>query len=208
MEEKKIEMVWGREVYPPPRGAGFIFPDDLKCVGCGLCQEACSMQHHGVINKDYAKIFIRKVLLPISKAVIVTCSQCQQEERECQKACPVSPPAIYFDDKTQHMLVDKDRCTACLACQAACGTEAIRTNGDLGETPFVCDLCDVNNTGQRDPQCVKACPASALQFQNKEDRGRPQREYFRKSSSEKAALIAKRLYPLTPDSVTYPPLKP
>jgi Fe-S-cluster-containing dehydrogenase component len=208
MSEKAAEMSWGREVYPPPKGAGFIFPDDLKCVGCGLCAEACSMQHHGLINKDYARIYIRKFLLPISKAVVVTCCQCQTEERECQKACPVSPPAIYFDEKTLHMRVDSERCTGCLACQSACGTEAIRLNPVLGETPFVCDLCDVNNTGQRDPQCVKICPTSAIQFQNKEDRGRPLRENFRKSSTEKADLIAKRLYPLTRDSVTFPPLQP
>jgi Fe-S-cluster-containing dehydrogenase component len=208
MAEQPGEMPWGKEVYPPPKGPGFIFPDDLKCVGCGLCAEACSMQHYGLLNKDYARIYVRKFLLPISKAVVVTCCQCQQEERECQKACPVSPPAIFFDDKTQHMRVDKERCTGCLACQAACGTEAIRVNPELGETPFVCDLCDVDNSGRRDPQCVKACPTSAIQFQNKEDRGRSLRDSLRKGSGEKADLIAKRLYPLTRDSVTFPPLEP
>ncbi len=201
-------MSWGKEVYPPPRGPGFILADDLKCVGCGFCAEACSMQHYGVLNKDYARIYVRKFLLPISKAVVVTCAQCQQEERQCEKACPVSPPAIFFDEKTQHMRVDKERCTGCLSCQTACGTEAIRLNADLGETPFVCDLCDVNNNGQRDPQCVKACPTSAIQFQNKDDRGRSLRDSFRKGSTEKADLIARRLYPLTRDSVTYPPLQP
>jgi Fe-S-cluster-containing hydrogenase component 2 len=87
----------------------------MKCVGCGLCQEACSMHHFGVINKDYARIYVRKFLLPMSKAIVVTCCQCQAEERACEKACPVSPPAIHFDDKTLHIVVDTDRCTTILA---------------------------------------------------------------------------------------------
>ena len=69
--------VWGKELYPAPKGVGFICVDDLKCVGCGLCQEACSMQHFGVLNKDFSRIYVRKFLLPISKAVAVTCCQCQ-----------------------------------------------------------------------------------------------------------------------------------
>ncbi len=199
--------VWGREIYPAPKGVGFIFPDDMKCVGCGLCAEACSMRHFGVLNKDYARIYVRKFLLPLSKAVVVTCCQCQSEERACEKACPVSPPAIYFDEKTLHMVLNKDRCTGCLACQSACGTEAIRLNTAISETPFVCDLCDINNTGEKDPQCVKICPTSAIHYLNKEDRGRALRDSFRKSSDEKAELISKRLYPLTRDSVTFPPLQ-
>ncbi len=200
--------IWGRELYPAPKGVGFICPDDIKCVGCGLCAEACSMKHFGVLNKDYARIYVRKFLLPISKAIVVTCCQCQKEERKCEQACPQSPSAITYDEKTQHMLIDKERCTGCLACQDACGTEAIRENSDISETPLVCDLCDVNDTGERDPQCVKICPTGAIQFINKDDRGRPLRDSLRKGSNEKAELIAKRIYPLTRDSVTYPPMRP
>ena len=74
------------------------------CAHCGLCAEACSMQHYGVINKDFARIYVRKVLTPMPKAVIAVCTQCHTEERPCEKACPVSPPAIYYDEKTQHMV--------------------------------------------------------------------------------------------------------
>ena len=77
--------VWGREVYPPPKGVAFIDADIMKCVGCGLCAEACSMQHFGVINKDYARIYVRNFLLPLPKAIIVTCCQCQAEERLARK---------------------------------------------------------------------------------------------------------------------------
>ena len=87
----KSEPVWGREIYPPPKGTAFIDSDVMKCVGCGLCAEACSMRHFGVINKDFARIYVRKFLLPLPKAIIVTCSQCQEEERPCEDACPTDP---------------------------------------------------------------------------------------------------------------------
>lgn len=202
------EPVWGREVYPPPRAEAFIDCDVMKCIGCGLCAEACSMQHYGVINKDYARIYLRNFLLPIPKAVTVTCSQCQAEERLCQKACPESPPAIYFNEKTLHMAIDNDRCTACLLCRDACATEAIRVNNDVSDKPFVCDLCDTENTGERNPRCVKICPTTALYYHNRVERIRPLRDASRKSSDEKAAMISKRLYPLTRNSIAYPEWRP
>ncbi len=200
--------VWGREIYPQPTGVAFIDSDVMKCTGCGLCAEACSMRHYGVINKDLARIYVRKFLLPLPKAIVVTCAQCQAEERECEKACPVSPPAIYFDEKTLHMVINEESCTGCLVCMDACGTEAIRLNRDESDIPFVCDLCDVDNTGERNPRCVEICPTTALYFQDQEDRGRPLRDTFRRSADEKAEMVAKRLYPLTKDSLAYPPWRP
>ncbi len=92
--------VWGREIYPQPAGEAFIDADTMKCCGCDLCAEACSMHHFGIINKDLARIYVRNFLLPLPKAVVVTCCQCQDEERLCEKACPVTPAAIHFDKKT------------------------------------------------------------------------------------------------------------
>jgi Fe-S-cluster-containing hydrogenase component 2 len=201
----RTEPIWGREVYPPPVGTAFIDSDVMKCVGCGLCAEACSMQHYKVINKDFARIHVRKFLLPLPKSIIVTCSQCQEEERPCEKACPVNPPAIYYDNETQHMWVNRETCTGCRLCKKACATEAIRFNPDASDTPIVCDLCDTDNTGKRDPQCVRICPTTALYFHDQEERGRPLRDMSRRSADEKAEMVAKRLYPLTRESLAWPP---
>ncbi len=113
---------WGKENFVYPRGPAFIEPDEMKCTGCGICQMACSMHHFGVINKDLARIQVRKYGLPVSKGIQVTCSQCQDEERQCDKACPLDPPAIHFDKKTLHMVIDNDRCLgeSCLRCREAC----------------------------------------------------------------------------------------
>ena len=71
--EKKV---WGKASYRYPTGEAFIECDEMKCVGCGICQMACSMHHFGVINKDLSRIQVRKYLLPVSKGIQVTCSQC------------------------------------------------------------------------------------------------------------------------------------
>jgi Fe-S-cluster-containing hydrogenase component 2 len=197
---------WGKENYPHPKGVAFIECDEMKCVGCGICQMACSMKHFGVINKDLARIQVRKYLLPVSKGIQVTCSQCQKEERECEKACPVDPPAIHYDNSSLHMVVDKESCLGqdCFTCVEACPAGAIRTYPRVIAEPFVCDLCDTENTGQRDPQCVDVCPAGALYFKDLSVFGYPVRDFTRKNTDEKAELIAKRLYPLNKASMWEP----
>ena len=205
-EEKKPEKSWGKGAYPYPRGEAFIECDEMKCTGCGICQMACSMRHSGVINKDLSRIQVEKYLLPLSKGIQMTCTQCQDEERTCEPACPVNPPAIYYDKKTLHMVIDKERClgATCLKCRDACDAKAIRNHPTLSPIPFVCDLCDAENSGNRNPQCVDVCPTEALYFKNLEAFGYPLRDFMRKPLDEKAEHIARRLYPLPKDELWQP----
>ncbi len=199
---------WGKENYPYPTGAAFIECDEMKCVGCGICQMACSMKHFGIINKELARIQVRKYLLPLPKAVQVTCQQCAAEERECEKACPVTPKVIHFDKDLLHMVIDEERCLGedCLQCRDACSARAIRIYPSVSPAPFVCDLCDTEKNGNRDPQCINVCPSGALYFSKSADLrfGYSVQDLFRKHADEKAALIAKRLYPLHRESMGYP----
>ncbi|MFC2059661.1 hypothetical protein ACFLTZ_01030 [Chloroflexota bacterium] len=201
---KPEEKGWGKENYPYPKGMAFIECDEMKCVGCGICQMACSIKHFGVINKELARIQVRKYLLPLPKAVQVTCVQCSDKERECEKACPVTPPAIHFDKASFHMVIAEDRCLGedCLQCRAACSAEAIKIYPSVSPTPFVCDLCDTENSGNRDPQCVNVCPYGALYFTGPRDNS--VHDIMRKHADEKAELIAKRLYPLTKECMGNP----
>lgn len=209
-EEKKPEITkpkgWGHENYPYPQGVAFIECDEMKCTGCGICQMACSMQHFGVINKDLSRIQVRKYLLPIAKGIQTTCSQCQKEERKCEPACPLNPPAIYYDSKLFHMVIDRERCLGdgCLQCRDACPAKAVRNHPKLSPTPFVCDLCDTENNGKREPQCINVCPTGALVYNDLVIFGYPARDFMRKHPDEKAELISKRLYPLPKESMWQP----
>jgi carbon-monoxide dehydrogenase iron sulfur subunit len=191
---------WGMENYPYPSRTAYIETVEMNCVGCGICEMACSMQHFGVINKDLARIQVRKYLLPLPKAVQTSCVNCEEEERECQKACPVEDgPAIYYDTELLHMVVDEDRCLGekCDQCEEACPAGAIRRYTAVTESPLVCDLCTEN--GERKPSCVDVCPYNALRF-----RSNTPVDNWRIHSDEKAELIARRLYPLEKTSMGNP----
>ena len=205
---QEAERGWGKENYFYPRGAAYIECDEMKCVGCGICQMACSMKHHGVINKELSRIQVRKYLLPLPKAVQVTCVLCPEAERECEKACPVSPPAVHFEKDLRHMVVDRDTCLGndCLQCRDACSARAIRSYPTVMDTPFVCDLCDTESNGKREPRCVNVCPYGALNFVDANEHRYEYnvRDSFRRSAEEKAELISRRLYPLRKDSMGNP----
>lgn len=213
MSEEKMKPKaagWGgKDNYPDPPGPAYVECDEMKCTGCGICQMACSMKHHGVINKDLSRIQVRKYLLPLPKAIPITCLQCADDaERQCEKACPRKPPAIHLDKKTLHMVIDTDRCLGkkCLLCQKACSANAIRINLDVSPHPFVCDLCDTQNNGDRRPECVNICPCNALRFLNSLDFfyhiSAP--DLFQIPPDEKAELISSRLYPLNKTRIGYP----
>jgi Fe-S-cluster-containing hydrogenase component 2 len=207
-KEKEEKTGWGRENCPYPVGAAYIECNEMKCTGCGICQMACSMKHYGVINKELSRIQVRKYILPLPKAVQVTCAQCPDNERECEKACPVKPPAIYYDAKTRHMVIDEDRCLGqkCLRCREACSSKAIRIYPSVSSKPFVCDLCDVDNTGNTKPECVDVCPFGAINFLERIEFPAiyESNDTMRRHADEKADLISKRLYPLTKYSTGYP----
>lgn len=194
----QVAQSWGRELYEPPTAVAMIEAEDMKCTGCELCQQACSMKHFGVINRELSRIQVEQRHMPVPKGLTVTCANCQVEERECEKACPLTPPAIYYDNELFHMRVDEETCLGikCNQCGEACTAGAIRWYEAVTPMPFVCDLCDTANDGTRDPECVKICPVTALHFRSPRD----QQHDWRMSMDEKAELVARRLYPLTLDS--------
>ncbi|MCW4037620.1 MAG: 4Fe-4S dicluster domain-containing protein [Candidatus Bathyarchaeota archaeon] len=207
-EVKKVEEVrakngWGVESLPRPSGPAFIQSRDDLCVGCGICEMACSMFHFGVINRELSRIRILKYLIPLSKAIQSICVQCdKKEERECEKACPLDPPAIFYDEKRLHMQADEERClgSKCGKCREACSAEIPRFYPDHNY-PLVCDLCEKD--GERRPQCVEVCPNHALEYMPSRDRRYvvSTAHLWRIHPDEKAEFISKRLYPLTKDIV-------
>lgn len=201
IEQSSTKKGWGGENIPFPEGTAYIQTRWDLCIGCGMCEIACSMYHHGVMNRELSRIRIYRYLTPLPKSVQNVCAQCSEEERECQKACPVSPPVIYYDDKFRHMRVDADRClgSGCAACQEACPARVPRFYPPEYDSALVCDLCAKN--GERKPQCVEVCPSYALEFMAPLF---PQ-HLERIHPDEKAECLSKRLYPLDKDKIQRPP---
>ncbi|MDQ1278795.1 MAG: protein NrfC [Thermoproteota archaeon] len=83
-----------------------------------------------------------KYLTPVSKAVPSICVQCDKRERECEKACPLTPPVIHFDEKTFSMKVDSERCLGnrCARCNEACTAKIPHFYPKEHDYALVCDL--------------------------------------------------------------------
>ncbi len=191
---------WGVAELPNPSGVALIQARWDLCIGCGICEIACSMFHYGVLNRELSRIRIFRYHLPLPKSVQNVCCQCSEKERECQKACPIDPPVIHYDKEKFHMVVDVNRClgSSCGQCIAACPAAGPRFYPPTQDYPMVCDLCERN--GVRRPQCVEVCPFSALEFMAPQF---PQ-HLERIHPDEKAAYLTKRLYPLSMDEVQRP----
>lgn len=201
LKSKKGQHGWGIENLPFPEGSAYIQARWDLCIGCGMCEIACSMYHYGVMNRELSRIRIYRYLLPLPKSVQNVCCQCPEQERECEKACPLDPPAIYYDEKLFHMKMDKDRCSGhkCSKCQEACPAKVPRFYPPEHDYAMICDLCE--KEGERRPQCIEVCPTSALEFlpplfPQHLDRVHP---------DEKAECLSKRLYPLPKDKIQQSP---
>jgi Fe-S-cluster-containing hydrogenase component 2 len=162
---------WGIENLPYPEGTAYISTRWDLCIGCGGCEVACAMFHFGTINRHLSRIRIFRYLLPLPKSVQAVCCQCPERERECQKACPVDPPVIYYDEAVQHMAVDEGRCLgeSCAMCRDACPAAIPGFYPEQQDCAMVCDLCET--------------------------------DVERIHPDEKAGGMAKRLYPLAQDRV-------
>jgi len=197
IESKYIKAIqnkkgWGVENLPYPKGVALVEARWDLCIGCGYCEVACSMFHYGVINRELSRIRIFRYLLPAPKSFQNVCSQCSDQERECEKACPVDPPVIHYDHERFHMVVDKERClgSKCAKCQKACPAKIPRFYPPDYNYAMVCDLCE--RRGVRRPQCVQICPSFALEYMVPQFPQHLQRIH----PDEKADCMAERLQPL------------
>ncbi|MBZ4686449.1 MAG: hypothetical protein JG764_82 [Clostridiales bacterium] len=123
-----------------------------KCIGCRICEQWCSLTHHGVINPAKARVKVTRIE-ESGVDVPVICTQCSKAA--CIAACPEG--ALSKNSKTGAIKVDKEKCTACRKCVTACPNAAISVHPE-DEYVLICDLCNGK------PKCVENCPEKALQY--------------------------------------------
>jgi len=133
----------------------FVSGDPSKCIGCCVCEYACSMKHENTYNPTKSRI--RAIRLNSFVNLAVACRLC--EDSPCVAACPRD--ALRQSDENGTILVDEDKCNGCGWCIEACDYGAIQLHPET-KVVFVCDLCD------GEPQCVEWCPEEALDFTTKD----------------------------------------
>ncbi len=128
--------------------------DNEKCVGCDICEYACSFEKEKVFNP--LKSRIRSVRIGQIQNTAVTCKGCI--DAPCILACPEK--AISQAKKTGAIIVDESKCKGCDWCIDACKYGAI-TLHPISRKVIVCDTCG------GDPKCIPTCPESALSLTGK-----------------------------------------
>ncbi len=158
-----------------------ILPIIDRCGGCRECETVCSWAHNmGVINPRRGRITVVKneaegIYIP------VMCQQC--EKPYCMKVCPTG--AIVEDSETGVKRIQEDVCIGCKMCILACPFGGVAFDPDKGKA-VKCDLC----YGIGEPQCVKWCPKSVLNYIDEERMGSVKRGI---STEKLMAMLCKKL---------------
>jgi Fe-S-cluster-containing dehydrogenase component len=121
--------------------------DPEKCTGCGRCQLACAMKHHGRIDPRLARIRILRFEAPALNVPIV-CLAC--DRAPCIKTCPMN---ARLREKNGTVVTDPETCIGCRACVYICPVGSPAVNPYTDRT-LTCDMCQDDPAG---PWCVAAC---------------------------------------------------
>lgn len=128
-----------------------LYLDYTKCIGCRLCELACSAEKEGVYNPNKARIRSERIGLP-EQVIVTYCHQC--DNPKCIENCPVN--AIARNEKGV-VVINEAECIGCGNCVKDCPIGAIFMKADV-DIPVKCDLCG------GEPKCVDICPRGALVY--------------------------------------------
>jgi len=133
-------------------GYQHIICDPDKCVGCRICEYACSMTKTGAFDPNMSRIRVVRIE-PVTMTAI-SCRLC--EDAPCVLACPRD--ALSRSEVDGTIVVDTDKCDGCGWCVEACDFGAIILN-PVTKNAEICNLC---NDVEGGPRCVEYCPKEAL----------------------------------------------
>jgi len=143
--------------------------DVTKCIGCGLCYEACK-ESHGfpipdeqdtdlnattyTVVQERGEYFVRKL-----------CMHC--ENPSCASVCPVAALRKTPEGPVSY---DPTRCIGCRYCMVACPFEVPRYEWTKA-APLVrkCDMCYERVRAGEATACAEACPEEATVFGERDE---------------------------------------
>jgi carbon-monoxide dehydrogenase iron sulfur subunit len=129
----------------------FFYVNPEKCIGCNLCEYACSLKKTGDFNPLKSRIRIVRLHPFVNLALV--CKLC--DDPPCVTACPRN--ALTQDKETRVIRVDDEKCDGCSWCIEACPYGAVRYEPEIASV-VICDLCD------GEPECKEICPVEAIEF--------------------------------------------
>lgn len=150
---------------------GMVIGDPTRCTGCRRCEIACTSFNDGKNQSSLARVKVSRNLNfgpagaqqgfyrgdgHFGNFLLIqeTCRQCPHPV-PCMMACPNG--AIEVSGPVNARLVNTSKCTGCRQCQAACPWDMTVFDEQLKKASK-CHLCN------GEPECVKACPNSALRY--------------------------------------------
>jgi TPP-dependent indolepyruvate ferredoxin oxidoreductase alpha subunit len=132
----------------------FVDCDPDRCIGCNICEYACSLEKEKTFNP--VKSRIRAIRLDPLSNVAFTCRTCRNAP--CVAACPKD--ALTQSKETGVVTVDEEKCDGCGWCIAPCEFGAITLHPESRKA-MLCDTCEGS------PECVQWCPEGALSYKGK-----------------------------------------
>ncbi len=130
----------------------FVSVDPGKCIGCGICEYACTVEKgEGIWNPLRSRIRVVR-MAPVFNFAL-TCRGCQ--DARCVKACPER--ALSQSETTGLLIIDESKCKGCDWCVQACEHGGITIHSETGKA-IACNLCE------GEPKCIESCPEEALEI--------------------------------------------
>jgi Fe-S-cluster-containing dehydrogenase component len=136
--------------------------DTTKCVGCGLCIEACHAANKLPEGHSYTRVEERKSgdrtwFLPLQ------CQHCA--EPPCATVCPTKATYIH---ESGAVLINEKLCVGCKYCMVACPYQARIFDEERGVADK-CSLCLDRVLQGNLPACVQVCEPGARIFGRTDD---------------------------------------
>lgn len=147
-----------------------VYPVEEVCIGCRLCEVACTVVHSQY--KDFTSAYdvikaYSQEPRPIPRAIVeevgpisfsLQCRHC--EDAPCISACITG--AMHRDERGA-VIVDLDRCVGCWTCVMVCEFGAVKRDL-VNKRAAKCDLCPDREI----PACVDICPNRALVYEERD----------------------------------------
>lgn len=134
--------------------------DTKRCVGCSACVYICKTENE--VPNGFCRDWIEEITTGSYPhlSLLHRSNRCQHcDDAPCVTYCPTGS-SYYAGDGT--VQIDRDLCTGCKACVAACPYDAryIHPTGYADK----CSFCQHRLKDDLQPACVTVCPTDTLKL--------------------------------------------